>query len=43
MVDLHHVIFIDNEVDFERLALVPSTGDSPVDNVFRSFPSNTLL
>ena len=38
---LHHVIFINDQVDFERLALV-SVWCSPVDDVLCSLPFHTL-
>ena len=39
---LHHVIFINDQVDFERLALV-SVWCSPVDDVLCSLPFHTLM
>ena len=39
---LHHIIFIYDQVDFERLALV-SVWCSPVDDVLCSLPFHTLM
>ena len=40
--NLHRVILKNNQVDFERLAFVATTWQSPVNNVLCPLPSCTL-